>query len=379
MTESSISRREFLQRSGAAGAVLLLPGLLAACGAAEEATTTSAAGPIDLTGSKIKVGTYGGFFEENFAAIYPDFTAETGIEVESISQPTSEAWVVQLEQAAQAGAIPADVSMLSVVGMLRAMKGDILAGYDETALPNSQYLAPGFVRKDDSGLVKGVGAVSWYITLVSNTERVAESPDTWTALWDPQWEDSLTLLSQPGNAFLLEITAVSFFGGKEILATQDGVEEVLAKLAEVKPNVKLWYRDEATAQQALNTGEVAMGQFYHDITEYAASQGEPLRSVFPKEGAILDSGEWAITKTTENLAACQVFINWMCQPAVQARLARTLGTSPTVAKEHMDLTDEEYASFSGPGPDAAIRPDYRIYADWEDWINQKWTEQIFSE
>ena len=46
----------------------------------------------------LKVGTYGGYFQDSFDQhIYPDFTAETGIEIESIGQPTGEAWVVQLE------------------------------------------------------------------------------------------------------------------------------------------------------------------------------------------------------------------------------------------------------------------------------------------
>ncbi len=49
---------------------------------------------------------------------------------------------------------------------------------------------------------------------------------------------------------------------------------------------------------------MSLGQFYHDITLFAASEaggGDPLRSVFPTEGAILDSGFWSISKTTENL------------------------------------------------------------------------------
>jgi putative spermidine/putrescine transport system substrate-binding protein len=374
-----IDRREFLRRAQLAGATLAVPGVLGAC-APERPPQAPAGGGGggggDLEGASLRVGTYGGFFEENFRKMYPGFTKETGVQVTSVAQPTSEQWVVQLEQASKAGAVPADVSMLSIVGMLRALSGDILASYDDSGIPNQRFLADGFVRRNDAGEVVGVGAVSWYITLVSNTERVKKSPESWSAFWEPEWRDELALLKNPGNSFLLETTAATFFDGYDILKKKSGVEEVLAKLAEVKPNVKLWYRDEATAQQALNTGEVSLGQFYHDITTYAASQGEPLRSVFPTEGAILDSGEWAVTKTTQNLDACIAFINYMCKPEIQAELARTLGTSPTVRKEFMDLSDKEYRSLAGPGPGAALRPEYRIYEEWEDWINQRWTETI---
>jgi putative spermidine/putrescine transport system substrate-binding protein len=387
--DEAISRREILRRGGLAVGVLAIPGLLAACGSeppaepegggATAATGAESPTPQPIEGAKIKVSTYGGFFEENFATFYPAFTKETGVEVESISEPTSEVWVVQLQQATDAGAPPpADVSMLSGVGIQRAINGEILATYDQAAIPQAANLAEGYVRLDPAGMVAGVGGVSWYITLVSNTERVAESPDTWTAFWDPQWQNELALLKNAANSYLIEICAVCFFGGYDILETQEGVTQVLTKLQEVKPNVKLWYRDEAQAQQAFNTGEVSLGQFYHDITTYAASQGEPLRSVFPTEGAILDSGFWAISKTTENVTACQAFIDYMCRPEIQAELARTLGTTPTAKQELMDLTDEEYEAVGGPGPEMALRPKYEMYDEWEDWIDQQWTEMILS-
>jgi putative spermidine/putrescine transport system substrate-binding protein len=373
---SPITRRDFLRYGGATAGYLAL----VACGrtpqpiARQTAVDTS-----NIAGHTIKVSTYGGFFEDNFKKMYPAFTDATGVEVESIAEPTSEAWVIQLQQTVQAGtAPPSDVSMLSGVGIQRAITGEIFAPMDLTAIPNRQYLADGFIRESDDGRVAGIGAVSWFITIVSNTERVAESPTSWTAFWDPQWENELALLKNAANAYLIEITAASFFDGYDIIQTQEGILQVLTKLQEVKPNVKLWFRDEGTAQGAYNTGEVSLGQFYHDITTFAASQGEPLRSVFPDEGAILDSGFWHISANSEEVAASHAFIDYMCQPDIQAELARTLGTSPVVDREHMDLTQEEYDAVSGPGPDAALRPEYRIYEELEDWIDQKWSEMIVS-
>jgi putative spermidine/putrescine transport system substrate-binding protein len=383
-----ISRRDLLKRSGLlAGAAIGMPAILAAC--APDAPTEPAGNQsptaIDTTniaGSRIKVGTYGGFFEENFAKMYPKFTKEFDVEVESVSEPTSEVWVTQLQQAiAAGGAPPADVSMLSGVGLQRAINGKILATYQTSDIPESENLAEGYVRTDADGNVTGVGGLSWYITLVSNTDRVKESPDTWTAFWDPQWEDELALLKNAANSFLLEITATCFFDGYDILETQDGILEVMHKLEEVKPNVKLWFRDEAQAQPAYNEGEVSLGQFYHDITLYASSEaggGAPLRSVFPTEGAILDSGFWSVSKTTEELGACVAFINYMCRPDVQQELALTLGTIPSTKRETLTMTDEEYEAVAGPGPEVALRPKYEMYDELEDWIDQNWTELILS-
>lgn len=387
MTRDQMSRRDLLRRLGLTGAALAVPGgLLAACGgsqggtATSEAATATTGGGGDLEGTTIKVATFGGFFEENFRSIYPDFTKETGVSVESVSEPGGDAWIVQLEQAVRSGGVPADVSLLGNTSVLRAVMGDVVMGMKESDLSNIGLLADGFVRKDDAGDVVGVGAASWYITLVSNTDRVPESPTSWAALWDERWRNELALNNQASSSFLLDITAKTWFADEAdtILTSMEGVEEVLAKLAEVKPNVKLWWRDEATAQQDYNSGEVSLGEFYHDITTYAASTGEPLRSVFPEEGAVLDSGMWGITRTTEHPEACVAFIDWMCKPEVQARLSTTLGTSPVLAREHLDLTEADYEAVSGPGPDAAIKPAYALYQASEDELNQRWSEQIFS-
>jgi putative spermidine/putrescine transport system substrate-binding protein len=271
--------------------------------------------------------------------------------------------------------------MLSGVGLQRAINGEILATYQTSDIPTSENLAEDYIRTDEDGNVTGVGGLSWYITLVSNTDRVKESPDTWTAFWDPQWEDELALLRNAANSFLIEITAASFFDGYDILETQDGVLEVLQKLQEVKPNVKLWFRDEATGQPAYNEGEVSLGQFYHDITLFAASEAggsNPLRSVFPTEGAILDSGFWSISKTTEEIGACVRFIDYMCRPEVQQELAPTLGTIPSTKRETLTMSDEEYEAVASPGPEVALRPKYEMYDEWEDWIDQNWTELILS-
>jgi putative spermidine/putrescine transport system substrate-binding protein len=388
LSDQEITRRNLLKRGGLlAGAAIGMPAILAACAPDAPAppgadTSPSAIDTSNIAGSSIKVGTYGGFFEENFRKMYPAFTEEFDVEVESVSQPTSEVWVTQLQQAIAAGGTPpADVSMLSGVGLQRAINGEILATYRTTDIPTSENLAEGYVRTDAEGNVTGVGGLSWYITLVSNTDRVKESPDTWTAFWDPQWEDELALLRNAANSFLIEITAQCFFDGYDILETQDGVLEVLRKLQEVKPNVKLWFRDEATGQPAFNEGEVSLGQFYHDITLFAASEdggSNPLRSVFPTEGAILDSGFWSISKTTEEIGACVQFIDYMCRPDVQQELALTLGTIPSTKRETLDMSDEDYEVVAGPGPEMALRPKYEMYDEWEDWIDQNWTELILS-
>ncbi len=325
--------------------------------------------------TSLKVGTYGGYFKDSFDEhIYPAFTEETGIEIESIAEPTGEAWLVQLETAARANIAPADVSMMAQVTRIKGQNAELWAALDEAKLPNAKNLEPHFVQRYPDGRISAIGAVSWYITLVTNTDVYPEPPTSWKALWDPANADRLGLLALVSNSFLLEITAKTWFGGYDILDSEEGILEVLDKLAEVKPNVRLWYRDEGQFQQALQAGEIPMGQYYHDVTGLATADGQPVRSTFPEEGGVLDSGSWCVSRASQALDEAQVFIDYMCRPEIQAELSRKVGTAPTVRRDLLDLTDEEFAAVASDIP--PIIPRYDLYVERDDWLNQKWTEMV---
>ncbi|ASY70045.1 ABC transporter substrate-binding protein [Sinorhizobium fredii] len=357
MNINSIKRRTLLGAGLAGASMLAMPAVLRA------------------QDKSLKVGVYGGYFKDSFDKnIFPEFTKATGIAVESIAEPTGEAWLVQLEQAARAGQAPADVSMMSQVAMLKGQATELWTPIDMAKIKDASNLLDRFVNKYPDGRVAGVGAVSWYITLVTNTNVYKEAPTSWTALWDPANADKLGLLALVSNSFLLEVTAKTHMGGTNALDTEEGILKAFEKLAEVKPNVRLWYRDEAQFEQALKSGEIPMGQYYHDVTGLAAADGHPVRSTFPKEGGIQDSGCWALSRASQKAEEAHIFIEYMCQPAIQATLSRKVGTAPTVKRESTDLTDKEFAAVSSDIE--PIVPRYDLYQSKSDWLNQKWTELI---
>lgn len=362
MTEiwkNKLTRRAMLGTGLAAAGVLAMPSVLRA------------------QDKSLKVGVYGGYFKDSFDKnIFPEFTKTTGIAVESVAEPTGEAWLVQLEQAAKAGQAPADVSMMSQTSTLKGQSTELWTPIDPAKIKSYDSLLPYFVNKYPDGRVAGIGAVAWYITLVSNTDVYKEAPTSWAALWDPANADKLGLLALASNSFLLEVTAKTFMGGTNALDTDEGLEKAFTKLAEVKPNVRLWYRDEAQFEQALKSGEIPMGQYYHDVTGLAAADGHPVRSTFPKEGGIQDSGNWVLSRASTKVDEAHVFIDYMSQPAIQGLMSRKVGTAPTLKKEVLDLTPEEFAAVASEIE--PIIPRYDLYTTKADWINQKWTELIVS-
>ena len=357
IAKSGLSRRSLMAAGLAGAGALAMPTVLRA------------------QDRSLKVGVYGGYFKDSFDKhIFPEFTKASGIAVESVAEPTGEAWLVQLEQAAKAGRAPADVSMMSQVAMLKGQAINLWTALDRNRMPNSENLIGEFVNSYPDGRVAGIGAVAWYITLVSNTEAYPEAPTSWAALWDGANQDKLGLLALVSNSFLLEVTAKTYMGGTDALDSEEGLLKAFDKLAEVKSNVRLWYRDEAQFEQALKSGEIPMGQYYHDVTGLAAADGHPVRSTFPKEGGILDSGCWALSRASKKSDEAHIFIDYMSQPSIQATMSRKVGTAPTVKRDLLDLTGDEFASVSSEI--APIVPRYDLYQTKSDWLNQKWTELI---
>ena len=323
---------------------------------------------------EITVSAWGGFFEETLKeTIYPMFTKETGITVRSIAQPVDSAWLTQLTNAARAKKAPADVSLMADQALARGQSIGMWAELDSAALSNTESLKPGFEKVVGNGSHYAVAALTWFTTLVTNTEKESQTPKSWKELWTRDWDNKLGLVSTT-NSGLLEVAAVTFFGGYEVMNTREGLEKVIAKVAELKPKVKLWYRDEGQFQQGLEAGEFNAGLYYHDVTTLSALDGLPVVSTFPKEGGILGDAYWVVPKDSEHKEAAEKFINFMIRPDVQAAMSRNLGVAPVVRRELTDLTDEE---FQGVASDLEpIRVQTAIHLEQGDWLSDRYLEMI---
>ena len=83
---------------------------------------------------------------------------------------------MQLEQAAKAGQAPADVSMMSQTSTLKGQSTELWQPIDGAKIKNFADLLPQFINKYPDGRIAGIGAVAWYITLVTNTDVFPTAP-----------------------------------------------------------------------------------------------------------------------------------------------------------------------------------------------------------
>ncbi|MFK7861146.1 MAG: PotD/PotF family extracellular solute-binding protein [Granulosicoccus sp.] len=323
----------------------------------------------------IKIGSYGGYFEDSFKKhIYPAFTEATGIAVESVTQPNSADWLVTMQQAASAGSVPADLSLYARDTMIKASRiGGLLSALDQTKISTASNLDDYFLFGAGSKLY-GVGAMSWFTSMVINPEQI-EAPSSWTEFWNTEQYEASLGISKQFNSNLLDIVAASFFDGEATMNERNGIVAVIEKAAELKPNVALWWSAESQMEQAMKNEDVVAGLYYHDVASLMAAEGFPIASIFPKEGNPQGYGSWCLSEGSTNSDEAHEFITFTSDPAIQALMSRMIGTAPLVAREKTDLTDDEFAAVSGA---PSIVPAYESYLDNETFIKDTWEKMLAS-
>jgi putative spermidine/putrescine transport system substrate-binding protein len=296
----------------------------------------------------LRVSTFGGFFEHGFAThIYPEFTRATGIPVQSIAQAEGLTFLMQLIQANRAGIAPLDLCLNAPLDVLRGRSAGIWRAFDPARFRNLGNLPDAFIARGPGGM-DAIGALGWYVTFACDPTRLRPLPTSWSTLWDRDHRDAWGL--NAGASYLFEITAATWFGGPEILRTHAGIHQVTRKIAELVPNVKLWWDAEGVMQTALENQDVLGGTYFNDVAKVLADNGAPVASVFPREGGVIEFGAWCQPTASRRVAEAEAFIDFMASPKAQAIVARHIGAVPLIRRELMDLTPAEFASVSSDIP-----------------------------
>jgi putative spermidine/putrescine transport system substrate-binding protein len=354
----NVERRQILSRAGATAAISL----------ASPFVLRRAWADVPLF-----VSSYGGSFEQALALdIYPQFTQDTGIKVQSISQSGGNSWFDSLRLSQQSGVAQVDVTMCGWQGA----EGwdDVFAPIDTTKILNLSTVPSYLIHKNSHDETTAIAVMAWFSTFITNTNAFPDPPTTWSDAWDPKFAKSMGWNGSIDSSYLIDIVASTFFNGRAQMETDEGLNACMKKAVELNSNVELWYRDEDQFQTKLLSGNLTAGQFYHDVTQTLASEGFPMRSTFPKEGGVIDFGSWVIIKGTQVMSQAEIFIDYCLRPDVQASITRALSTAPVIPKKLTDLTDEEFDKASSEI--LPIIPYFEIYESRGVWIKQRWQKYL---
>jgi putative spermidine/putrescine transport system substrate-binding protein len=347
-----ISRRKFLEVTGVA----------------------AAASPFIWTGrssaaGKVIIRTIGGSYEEAVVkSIFEPFTKATGIEV--VKVPATLGKVLAMHEA---GNMEIDVMDAGELGVLSlSQKGAFeKINYKAWKMTNPDDMDPA-VRRDDM-----MGDIYFSSVLGYNSQvfPTGKQPRNWAEFWDIKKFAGPRMLADIGSGAIdVEFALLADGVPKDKLYPID-VNRAFKSLDRVRPSIRKFWDTGALSAQMLADKEVVLGSIWNGRLQASADKGAPLAIEWNE--AMLQSQYWAVLKgkNTEN---AQRFIDFACQPELQAALAKMIPYGPTNRQAFKSIPADLAARLpsSPENRQKAFIQNGKWWADNRPMVSERWTQWL---
>ena len=303
-----------------------------------------------FAGTQIKVYNWYDYIDESVLDLFEE---ETGIHVNYVNFSQNEDMYTKLST----GAEVYDVVFPSEYMIERLIKEDLLAELDLSNIPNMENVLPNLLNPTyDPGNAHSIPYMWGTLGIVYNTDMVSEPITSWTALLDEKYAGSIFMMDSVRDTIGLALKTLGYSmnshdedelaaAGEWLMAQRDsGV-------------VGGYILDQAKDMMANN--EAAMAVMYSGDALYAMEKNDKLAYVIPDEGSNIWVDGMCIPKSSENKAAAECFINFLCRPDIAQMNMEYIYYSSPIRQVVENLSEEELASTAmNPTEDMVSRCEY---------------------
>lgn len=178
--------------------------------------------------------------------------------------------------------------------------------------------------------------MSGTIGICYNTDYVSKPIDSWTALWDTEYQKNVVLLD--GVRDSLGAT-LKMLGYSLNTTDQKEINEAKDKLIELKKNGNLLAIGSDDNTDKMASGEAAISILWSGEGLNLEAEHDNIKFVVPKEGANFWIDSLCIPKGSKNKENAEKFINFLCEKDPAFRTADEIGYT-TPQSEARDEQDE---------------------------------------
>lgn len=271
---------------------------------------------LGLQGTKLNVYNWGEYISDEDVDVIKEFERLTGCKVNYTTFESNENMYSKLS----GGGVSYDIIVPSDYAIDKLLAEGMLQKIDYRNVPNFEkyfdaekygYMVDGVVNGEkvsDYTVIYNVGTT----VLIYNTKYIKEKPDSWSIMWDPQYDGKVLMFNNPRDAFAI----AQFSLGQSINTTStadwDAAADLLKKQRElVHPT---YVMDEIFT--ALESGDYWIGAYYAGDYELMHENNPDLDYVFPKEGVNTFYDGFCIPTGSQNKKGAEAFINFMMEPEI---------------------------------------------------------------
>lgn len=286
----------------AAAAVLLL-GLAAAC---RREAPVPVAEQVEIT--------FACMADDAAPAVLPEFTAEHGVAVKTVTYETPE------EAAAAIRSGEAwDVVVLEPQQLPSLIAEGLLATFDYHNVPNAKNISADFRDLDyDPGNRHAVPYSFGTTGLVVRTDLARPPVRRWSDLWDPRFSGRVAVREQ-----MRELTAIALLslGHPPNSEEPAHLESALARLVRLgKTGVFVGPDPEEAVPELLN-GSLVVLQGWAEDYRTARAANPSIDYVLPEEGTLLWYDVFTVPSRSRHRREAERLIDYLLRPQVSARIA----------------------------------------------------------
>jgi putative spermidine/putrescine transport system substrate-binding protein/spermidine/putrescine transport system substrate-binding protein len=337
-----ITRRIALKRAaGGAAGFMGVSALLAACGGGDSSsssggsTQSAAATPAKLSGT-LNCLCWEGYTDDSFVK---PFTQETGVKVRSTFIGSNDELIAKLRGAPDQYDLISPSSDTTQVLIEAGQVQPIDLGQVPNAKTTFEFFrtAPN-VNVD--GKLYGIPMAWGFIPLIYDADKIKTAPDSWNALWDPQYRDKVSVWQ---DIALIWSTAL-LMGDEDPYNLDDAkLNAIKSKLVEQKPNIRKYWTTAGELTNLFANKEIVIGMSFGGLTaNQLRQQGRNVEEVIPKEGATSWFDNWMIPKASKKTPEALAFLNHIHKPESQKAIAKSTGYGIS-NQNAVDLVPKDYA------------------------------------
>ncbi len=239
-----------------------------------------------------------------------------------------------------------DVIIPSDYMVARLIAEDMLETLDFSNIPNYAYVDEAYKNTAyDPANLYSVPYTWGSVGIIYNTKYV-EEVTSWQSLWDEAYSGKILMFDNPRDAFAI----AEFMNGDDVNSEDEAVLNAASELLLAqKPLVQSYVMDQIYAK--MEREEAWIAPYYAGDYLQMVSENENLAFCFPEEGFNIFIDAMCIPKSSQNKAAAEAYINFLCDPEISGQNLEYLGYSTPIsaAKDYMD---PEAASSGIAYPDA---------------------------
>jgi putative spermidine/putrescine transport system substrate-binding protein len=264
------------------------------------------------------VNSWGGSFTAaQELAYFKPFTALTGIQIRTIT-PVSYG---KIKAQVTTGRYEFDMTSVNSMQWLRASREGLAEPIDWTIIKKDE-LPSHAVVANGHGIASNIQGTN----LCYRRDKFPNGgPNSWADFWDVQkfpGRRSLCI-SDPPRTLIFALLADGVPADR--LYPLD-LDRAFKKLGQIKPHIKVWWREGNQSQQLIRDGEVDMMSIWNGRATELKEAGVPVQLVW--NGAVRSTSTWCVLKGAPNRRLAWEFIQFASQAKPQAEFNKRLYYGP---------------------------------------------------